>query len=87
MTPLRRYGALANKALIESLTGDRAAVINASRELLDLPGDLFTRAQQAGGIRLDLTTADLKPILAGAVTMERQATSLVKIVCDGLRPQ
>ena len=75
----------ANKALIESLTGDRAAVITASRELLTLLGNLLTNAQQAGGVRNDITVTDLKPLLAGAVTMERQGGSLVKIVCDGLR--
>lgn len=75
----------ANKALIESLTGDRAAIITASRELLTLLGNLLTKAQQAGGIRPDVTPADLKPLLVGAVAMERAGGSLIEIVCDGLR--
>jgi AcrR family transcriptional regulator len=78
----------ANKALIETLTGDRTAIVKASRELLNLLGNLLVRAQKAGGIRPDITPTDLKPILAGAVTMERQGNSaLAKIVRDGLRPQ
>lgn len=75
----------ANKALIESLTGDRAAVIAASRELLALLGTLLTKAQKAGGVRPDIAPRDLKAVLVGAVAMERQGPSLMKIICDGLR--
>ena len=77
----------ANKALIEAITGDRTAVVAASRELLALLGKLLTQAQQAGGVRPDITPADLKPLLAGTVAMQRQGANLAKIVCDGLRPR
>jgi AcrR family transcriptional regulator len=79
-----------NKVLIEGLIVDRAAVIAASRELLAALGDLLGLAQQAGGVRADISVADLKALMIGTVAMERQggsgpAGSMVAIVCDGLR--
>jgi AcrR family transcriptional regulator len=79
-----------NKALIAGLVADRGAVIAASRELHDVLGNLLVRAQQAGGVRTDVSVADLKALMIGALAMERQggsgpAGSMVAIVCDGLR--
>jgi AcrR family transcriptional regulator len=81
-----------NKALIDGLAADRGAVIAASRELLAVLGELLSRAQRVGGVRADISVADLKALMLGAVTMERQGGSgppgsMVAIVCDGLRPQ
>ena len=85
-----------NHALFDGLAGteriDKTAMTAASRELLAVLGDLLTRAQRAGGVRTDITVADLKAIMVGAVAMERHggsgpAGSMVAIMCDGLRPR
>ncbi len=81
-----------NKALFDGLadTVDREAVLAASRALLAALADLLTRAQQAGAVRPDLTATDLKTLMLGTLTMERQSTAppgrMTALVLDALRP-
>jgi AcrR family transcriptional regulator len=82
-----------NHALFDGLATtegiDKAAMKAASQHLLAVLGDLLTRAQQAGGVRTDVSVTDLKAIMVGAVTMERHGGSrtMLAVVCDGLRPR
>jgi AcrR family transcriptional regulator len=84
-----------DKALFDTLAVsagvDRDAILGASRALLATLGDLLTRAQAAGAVRPDITPADLKAIMAGALAMERQSAGepgrMIDIVCGGLRAE
>ena len=84
-----------DKALFDTLAisagVDRDAILTASRALLATLGELLTRAQAAGAVRPDITPADLKAIMAGALAMERQSTGepgrMIDIVCGGLRAE
>ncbi|MFC4016123.1 TetR/AcrR family transcriptional regulator [Nonomuraea purpurea] len=54
---------------------------------------LLARAQQAGAVRLDVDTADVKALVLGCLARERDGLDeaarqrMISIACDGLRPR
>jgi AcrR family transcriptional regulator len=51
---------------------------------------LLTRAQQAGAVRRDADSADIKALIAGCLARGRAGAAeerMIEIVCDGLRPR
>jgi AcrR family transcriptional regulator len=82
-----------SKALLEAIASTgfdvkatKAVHSAALRQAMD---HLLRRAQQSGGVRADVATADLKALIAGtcqaANSYGGQVDSLYRIVCDGLR--
>lgn len=72
---------------------DIAATVRATGDALrDAIGDLLRRAQQAGGIRSDVTLADLMGLIAGLMTGSRAPSArqadtgrMLAVLFDGLR--
>ncbi|MEW9528584.1 TetR/AcrR family transcriptional regulator [Microbispora sp. NPDC049125] len=86
---------IANKGLGEALAGagvDVEALAAASdQELQRALADLLTRAQRAGAVRDDVGPREVKALMGGCATMERQLGAsapgrITTITCDGLRP-
>jgi AcrR family transcriptional regulator len=51
---------------------------------------LLTRAQQAGAVRGDADSADVKALIAGCIARNDNGTAqqrMIEIACDGLRPR
>lgn len=62
------------------------------REFGAVLGELLGRAQRAGGVRADVTAADVRTLLTGCAAMERGRPAadtapglLTAVMCDGLR--
>ncbi|MCI2420705.1 TetR/AcrR family transcriptional regulator [Saccharopolyspora sp. K220] len=83
-----------NKDICDALesTGQQLKTACQETEFNDVLGKLLERAQQAGAVRADLTTTEVRSLIVGclgmyrrAVTESRPAHELI-IVFDGLRP-
>jgi AcrR family transcriptional regulator len=86
-----------NRGLAEAFAGagfDIEAVATASgadRDVMGALRDLLTRAQQAGVVRADIDTADVKALIVGCLAREQQTTDaaarkrLLAVVSEGLR--
>jgi AcrR family transcriptional regulator len=83
----------ADHAVGDALTGAgfdlRAAASTAIRDFSAAMEGLLTRAQQAGTIRGDVDTADIKALIAGCLARDDGAAQqrMIEIACDGLRPR
>ena len=85
-----------NKALFDAISGAagelQTACATASERLSDALATLLKRAQKAGAVRGDVTEADLKALLVGALAAQTAQVDgssparLVELACDGLRP-
>lgn len=90
---LVRQGA-ADHAVGDALTGAgfdlQAAASTAIRDFGAVMTDLLTTAQQAGAVRDDVDTADIKALIAGCIARDDDAAAqqrMIEIACDGLRPR
>jgi AcrR family transcriptional regulator len=87
--------AAANRGLAEALAGDGfdidAAAARTGHDLDGVEQDLLVRAQQAGAVRGDVTTADVKALIIGCLARERLCADpdarvrMIAIACAGLR--
>jgi AcrR family transcriptional regulator len=87
--------ALANRGLAEALAGDgfdiEAAATRTEHDLDGIEQELLIRAQQAGAVRPDVTTADVKALIIGCLARERLSADpnarqrMLAIACAGLR--
>ena len=97
-----------NKALCDALeaanaaagaghgSGDDEAAPGIVREFEEAWGVLLVRAQEAGAVREDVGVEDVRALLIGCMTMERQRSGagaegvapgrMTALMCDGLRP-
>jgi AcrR family transcriptional regulator len=89
---LVRQGA-ADHAVGDALTGTgfdlQAAASTAIHDFDAAMTSLLTAAQQAGSVRDDVDTADVKALITGCIARDDGAGQqrVVEIVCDGLRPR
>jgi AcrR family transcriptional regulator len=86
--------ALAKRDLPDAFAGAGADVMAAARaELLDALGVLLAKAQEAGGVRRDVSVTDLIALLKGLLHAVHGDPDpdlrhrLLAVVCDGLRPK
>ncbi len=87
---------VANRALFDALagTGFKDTLAERGREVHEVLGELLARAQRAGAVREDVSAADVKALLMGAMVMEQERRTLDRgapgrmaaIVTNGLRP-
>jgi len=84
--------ALLNKALCDALgtTADEPVRVCADEigKFHDAFGELLSRAQAVGAVRMDVHADDLSALLAGYLAIQRQAPAgrpLARIIADGLR--
>jgi AcrR family transcriptional regulator len=84
----------ADHAVGDALTGAgfdlQTAASTAIRDFGTATSGLLTRAQQAGAVRNDVVTADIKAIIAGCIARDDDGTAqqrMIEIACDGLRPR
>ncbi|MEV6636948.1 helix-turn-helix domain-containing protein [Actinoplanes sp. NPDC051470] len=84
----------ADHAVGDALTGAgfdlRAAASTAIRDFGTAMTGLLTQAQQAGTVRDDVDTADIKALIAGCITRDDDGAAqqrMIEIVCDGLHPR
>jgi AcrR family transcriptional regulator len=84
----------ADHAVGDALTGAgfdlQAAASTAIRDFGAVMTDLLTTAQQAGAVRDDVDTADIKALIAGCIARDDDAAAqqrMIEIACDGLRPR
>ena len=85
----------ANRGLADALAGTgfdiEAAAADAEPDLMAALGDLLDAAQQAGMVRDDVDTADVKALIQGCLARERPAADpaaldrMIAIACQGLR--
>jgi AcrR family transcriptional regulator len=85
----------ANRGLSDAFAGVgfdvAAAASGAGHDVMRALGELLVRAQQAGAVRDDVETADLKALVVGCLARERghpdagARARMVAIVCQGLR--
>jgi AcrR family transcriptional regulator len=85
----------ANRGLADALAGTgfdiEAAAADAEPDLMAALGDLLDAAQQAGMVRDDVDTADVKALIQGCMARERSAADpaaldrMIAIACQGLR--
>jgi AcrR family transcriptional regulator len=90
---LVRQGA-ADHAVGDALTGAgfdlQAAASTAIRDFDAAMTGLLTTAQQAGAVRDDVDTADVKALITGCIARDDDSAAqqrMIEIVCDGLRPR
>jgi AcrR family transcriptional regulator len=83
----------ADHAVGDALTGAgfdlQAVASTAIHDFSTAMTSLLTLAQQAGTVRDDVDTADIKALIAGCVTRDDDAARerRIEIVCDGLHPR
>ncbi|WP_433721747.1 TetR/AcrR family transcriptional regulator [Actinoplanes sp. CA-051413] len=90
---LVRQGA-ADHAVGDALTGAgfdlQAAASTAISDFGAAMTDLLSRAQQAGTVRADVDTTDIKALIAGCIARDDDGAAqqrMIEIACDGLRPR
>ena len=90
---LVRQGA-ADHAVGDALTGAgfdlQAAASTAISDFEAAMTSLLTTAQQAGVVRDDVDTADVKALIAGCIARHDDGAAqqrMIEIACDGLRPR
>ncbi|UNO40921.1 TetR/AcrR family transcriptional regulator [Streptomyces sp. MST-110588] len=100
-----------NKALCDALEGSGAGAGDGTeagaggyrlspgmeRDFADALGTLLTRAQEAGGVRPDVSLPDVMALLVGCMAMEQRRSGprasvgvpgrMTALMCDGLRPE
>jgi AcrR family transcriptional regulator len=86
-------GSAAHQGMFDALTGAgidmQSKVAGISAELMDAFGTLLVRAQQAGAVREDVSTADVKALLIGAHSADQTGGAtqrVIAVISDGLRP-
>ncbi len=89
LTEQARHNIVLSSALPGAGAGPESA--EAGEALASALGVLLERAQQAGGVRPDLTVSDLHAILSGVIAIERNLSPDhrgmgLEIVLAGLRP-
>ncbi|TMR04342.1 TetR/AcrR family transcriptional regulator [Nonomuraea turkmeniaca] len=87
--------ASANQALCDMLDGGPGMALRPGSTLEEdfarALGRLLVRAQQAGAVRRDLVTEDVRDLLRGCLAAERRARArggavrLAEVICDGMR--
>ena len=92
-TFLVRQGA-ADHAVGDALTGAgfdlQAAASTAISDFGAAMTGLLSRAQQAGTVRDDVDTADIKALIGGCIARDDDGAAqqrMIEIACDGLRPR
>jgi AcrR family transcriptional regulator len=85
---------VADHAVGDALTGAgfdlQSAASTAIRRFNAALAGLLTRAQQAGAVRGDADSADVKALIAGCIARDDDGTAqqrMIEIACDGLRPR
>ncbi len=88
---------VANMALFDALsgTGFKDSLTECGWRLHETLGELLVRAQRAGAVRKDISAADVKALLLGAMVMEQELRGdksgapgrMAAVVADGLRPR
>jgi AcrR family transcriptional regulator len=83
----------ADHAVGDALTGAgfdlQSAASTAIHDFNTALAGLLTRAQQAGAVRGDADSADIKALVAGCIARGRDGRAeqrMIEIACDGLRP-
>lgn len=83
----------ADHAVGDALTGAgfdlQSAASTAIHDFNAALAGLLTRAQQAGAVRGDADSADLKALIAGCIARDDDGTAqqrMIEIACNGLRP-
>lgn len=84
----------ANRGLAQALAGGgfdiEAAAARTGPDLAGAERDLLRRAQQAGAVRGDVTTDDIKALVLGCLAREQRTADpaarrrMIAVVCDGL---
>jgi hypothetical protein len=83
-----------DRALADALVGGgfdiEAAAARSEHDIMGVLHQLLTAAQQAGSIRADVETADVKALIAGCLAREREQADpaarrrMITIARDGL---